>query len=193
MVLGNDFYRKMIFEYFYIFIFASPCQQSLFNFKSGLILMVQYPELRMAAFFGEIVFSGCVFIKIYAQFYQFFNSFRCFGNGNPHCFFIVQVVPGNKRVLNVFFVSIRSVHYSSNTALGVFSGSFFGLGFGNNTNFTKLRCFQSETKSGDTCSNNKEINIFSHQILSFSEWQRYKFKFQVGQSLYCWQQAKLFL
>ena len=162
VVLGNDFDGEMVFKNFYVFILAGTGQQGFFYFEASLVLMVKHPELRVAAFLGQVVLPGCVFVKIHPKCDQLLNTVGGFCNGDSHYIFIVQVVAGNQGVLYVFFIRVGGIHYGSYTSLGVLGSCFFSTGFGNYTHFSKLSCFQGKAKPGNTCSYNQEINFSSH-------------------------------
>ena len=77
-----------------------------------------------------------------------------FADGNLHDAAVGQLISRHHGILNVFFVSIGTVHHRRDAALGVLGGGVVNLGFGNHANLAVIRGFQRKAKPRDTRSNN---------------------------------------
>ena len=67
----------------------------------------------------------------------------------------------------MFFVGIQGIHHGGDAALGESGGGLVGLGFGNDADAAFGSHFQGIAQTGDTGSDDQEINMFLHTVLFY--------------------------
>ena len=83
--------------------------------------------------------------------------------------FVAESVSGHQGVVDMFFVGIQGIHHGGDASLGKGGGCFIGLGFGNDADAAFGSHFQGIAQTGDTGSDDQEINMFLHTVLFYRD------------------------
>ena len=161
VVLGDEVDGVLVFLEGDVGVVVHGVEQAAFYLGTGVVLMVEDAELRVSALAVQVVVRA-VLVELHAPLYQLFHSFGGLGDGHTHHRLVADAVAGHKGVGDVFLVSVGVVHHGGDTALGVFCGTFGGVGFGKDAHFAVTGHLKGVAKSGNTRTNYQKINFIAH-------------------------------
>ena len=168
MMLCYDFDRKMILKNFNFRMIFQSSDQTILNFSSGIVLMMQNAEFGMSSFFMKIKFSILVFIKTYSPIDQLLNLTGSFSHHFLDRSPIADPISRNHRIFNVLLKIIdQRIGYRSNSSLCVKRIRFFKTCFTNYSYTTFFSYFQGKTHPCYTRAYYQKIKFMCHIFLFF--------------------------
>ena len=165
-MLCQDFNGKLVFDDRDIRMALYGFNQAVLNFCSCIVFMVKNTELRVSAFAVQVKFAFLVFVKIHSPLNQFFNLCGSFAHYLFYCGTVTDPIAGNHCVFNVLVEIIhQKVGDGGYPSLGEVRIGFFQPTFTDKSNFTCVRHFQRKTHTGNSGTDNEEIEFSYHNLV----------------------------
>ena len=166
MMLCQDFNGKLVFDDRDIRMALYGFNQAVLNFRSRIIFMVKNTELRVSAFAVQVKFAFLVFVKVHSPLNQFFNLCGSFAHYLFYCGTVADPIACNHRIFNVLVEIIhQKVGDGGYPSLGEVRIGFFQPTFTDKSNFTFVRHFQRKTHTGNSGTDNEEIEFSYHNLV----------------------------
>ena len=150
MVLGQNFYCKMILKYLNVRIIPDLFDKRLFNGLPCFVLCMEYPVFGMSSFLCKIVSPILLFIERNTKVYQVLYTCRSFMNNKPYNFLIAYSVAGYQCIPYMLFKIIGFTEYSCNPTLCITCARIIENRLCNNRHFPVPCRFKRKGKTCDT-------------------------------------------
>ena len=146
-------------------------EEATFYFLAGVVFVVQYAELRVAAFAVQVepafgvrcpVFGVGNTVKLDAVLHQLAYAVGRFADCHFHHLAVADAVAGHQGVVDVLVEGVAVVHHGGDTALSIASAAFIGGALGQDAHLAVGSHLQGETQAGDARPDDKKVYFVSH-------------------------------
>ena len=165
MVLCQYLNGEMIFDNCNIGMPLYGSDKTVLYFGAGIVFVVENAEFRVPSFAVQVELAFFIFIKIHSPVDERFNLCGSFAYDFFYGGAIAYPVTGNHRIFYVFieivYQQIGDRGYSSLCKIGV---GFFQTAFTDKGYFSFVCHFQGKTHSGNTGTDDEEIELFNHNL-----------------------------
>ena len=139
--------------------------KTVLNLSSGIIFVMKNAEFRMPSFAVQVEFSLFVFIEFHSPVDKCFDLCRSL----PYNFFygstVTYPVTGNHCVFNMLIeIVYQEIRNGGHSPLCKISVCLFQTALTDKGYFSFVCHFQSKAHSGNTGTNDEEIELFNHNL-----------------------------
>ena len=176
MVLGDDFYSKMVLLDVNIRIVAHSLHQPSLDFGACIVSVMQNAELRVSTLTVQVELTVFLAVEVDAPLDEFLNLFRSHTDHLFHSLSVTDKVAGNKGICNMLVkgVELQISHrcYATLCKRGV---GLIKCRLANHANFTFLSTchLQCVAHTGYAGTDNQKIVFINHPFLYYTV-QNYK-------------------
>ena len=151
MVLRYNIDSKLMLFQFNIGVIAHRLQQSTLYLGTGIILMVQNAEFRMASLSVQVkTVTGNTPVEINTILYQLAYAVGGLADGHLHHLAVADTVARHQRVLDMFIKTVAVVHHCGYTPLGIASRTLGSLSFAKDAHLSIRGHFQGKAQPCNT-------------------------------------------
>ena len=176
-MLGDYLHGEVVFLYLYVGAVAHGLHQPALYLGPGVVGVVQYAELRVAALAVQVVVAVGLLVEVYAPADQFLYLRRRVSHHLLYGAAVADVVAGYHRVLYVLIEVVDfQVGHRGHAALGERGVGLLEQGLAYHAHLALVSpCYlQGVTHTGHSCADNQKIVLENHVACMFIWLQMYK-------------------